>query len=144
MSPEDLNAFLDFQCAPNSGFLKRIFSREKNARRMYHAINWLINLLLIGQAALSIVLVAVDVGEKGHQKVVEILGIINGIITAILAIIKGQGLPGRYYQYAAGLREVMREVEELRRTIASNGVKMLRLEEEEEENEERVENGTSE
>jgi uncharacterized membrane protein len=113
---------VDLQAYLNAFPIRAIHAHERNARVMYHTMKWLIDLLLISQAALSAVLVAVSVMKIENQKTVTVLGVMNGIITSILAIIEGQGLAGRYYQYAAGLRSVMREIERLHRMMIANMV----------------------
>ncbi|KAH7119547.1 hypothetical protein B0J11DRAFT_582081 [Dendryphion nanum] len=110
----------NLQAYLNSFPITEIHSHERKARIMYHTINWFINLLLISQAVLSAVLVAAGAMETKHQKAIVTLGALNGVVTSILAIIKGQGLPGRYYQYASGLREVMRKFGNLNRKMVAN------------------------
>jgi len=124
ISAEEFHSFMDTErgfSGPENGFYWKVHSLERRAMWQYHIINWLINVLLIAQAALSTILVALGAAETKYQTQIAILGAVNGIITGILAIIKGQGLPGRFYQHASGLREVAREIGRLERIIASGG-----------------------
>jgi hypothetical protein len=124
ISAEEFHNYMDTERGadgPLKGFYWMVHSHERNAMLQYHFINWLINLLLILEAALSAVFVALGASGNQYQKLVAILGAVNGVITGVLAIIKGQGLPGRFYQHASGLREVIREIGRLERIVASNG-----------------------
>ncbi|EXJ71753.1 uncharacterized protein A1O5_05563, partial [Cladophialophora psammophila CBS 110553] len=69
--------------------------------------------------ALSAVFVALDAAGDEHHTPVAVLRAVNGLITAVLSITKGQGLPAGFYQHASGLRKVIMEIERLERTIES-------------------------
>ena len=86
-----------------------MYSLEKGTRWQYQVFNWLINVLLVLQAALSAVFVALGAAENHYQRLLSRLGAVNGVLIAVLAIIKGQGLPAQFCQYANGLRGVMDE-----------------------------------
>lgn len=125
ITAEEFRRFMDDEAevrGPLNGFHGLVHRHERNAMLQYHIVNWLINVLLTVQAGLSAVFVALGAAGNQYQLPIAILGGVNAVITGILAIIKGQGLPGRFYQHASGLREVIRESGRLERVIASNGV----------------------
>ncbi|OQU98433.1 hypothetical protein CLAIMM_04222 [Cladophialophora immunda] len=124
ISTEEFRKFMDVErgtTVPAKGFYWMVHTAERSAMVQYHIVNWLINVLLIMQAALSAVFVALGAAGNKYQTPVAILGAVNGVITGVLAIIKGQGMPARFYQHASGLREVLREIGRLERTVASGG-----------------------
>ncbi|KIX94480.1 uncharacterized protein Z520_09866 [Fonsecaea multimorphosa CBS 102226] len=124
ITTEEFRSFMDVErgtTIPAKGFYWLVHSAERAAMVQYHMINWSINVLLIVQAALSAVFVALGAAGNQYQNAVAVLGAVNGVITGVLAIIKGQGLPARLYQHASGLRDVLREIGRLERIVASGG-----------------------
>lgn len=83
-------------------------------------MNWVVNGLLITQAAVSAVLISLGSTGNMYRVQIAVLGGVNGITTGALSIIKGQGLPNRYWQYASGLRSVGLKIEELERKVQAD------------------------
>jgi hypothetical protein len=88
--------------------------------RRYNIMNWVVNGLLITQAAVSAVLISLGSTGNMYRVQIAVLGGVNGITTGALSIIKGQGLPNRYWQYASGLRSVGLKIEELERKVQAD------------------------
>jgi hypothetical protein len=87
--------------------------------RRYNITNWVVNGLLITQAAVvSRPYITWFDGKYVQYRVqIAVLGGVNGITTGALSIIKGQGLPNRYWQHASGLRSVGFKIDELERRV---------------------------
>ena len=105
-----------------SAFAREVHRRKNRAMRLYHVMNWVVNGLLITQAGLSAVLVALGSTGNIYRVQIAVLGGINGVITGGLAIIKGQSIPNRFWQYASGLRRVGAIIDDLERRVQAGSV----------------------
>jgi SMODS and SLOG-associating 2TM effector domain len=138
LTPEEFRAAMDWPVAAarqspcrildrksfphRSGFAGEVHQEERRAVRMYNIMNWVLNLLLITQAAVLAVLVALGSTGNMYRVPIAVLGGVNGISTGALSTIKGQGIPNRYWQYASGLRSVSAKAEALERRVQAGGV----------------------
>jgi hypothetical protein len=105
-----------------SGFARQVHREQSRAMRRYNVMNWVLNGLLLTQAAVSAVLVALGSTGNIYRVQVAVPGGLNGVITGALSILKGQGLPGRYWQYASGLRSLGAKIEAVERRVQTGGV----------------------
>ena len=105
-----------------SAFAREVHRKKNRAMRLYHIMNWVVNGLLITQAGLSAVLVALGSTGNVYRVQIAVLGGLNGVITGGLAIIKGQSIPNRFWQYASGLRRVGAIIDDLERRVEADSV----------------------
>ncbi|KAK5087561.1 hypothetical protein LTR24_006601 [Lithohypha guttulata] len=57
---------------------------------------------------------------RAHRISVAVLGAFTGLLTGIMSLLKGQGLPLRFLQYASRLRQVRDKIEFMERTLRAN------------------------
>lgn len=57
---------------------------------------------------------------RAHRISVAVLGALTGLLTGIMSLLKGQGLPLRFLQYASRLRQVRDKIEFTERTLRAN------------------------
>lgn len=57
---------------------------------------------------------------RAHRISVAVLGALTGLLTGIMSLLKGQGLPLRFLQYASRLRQVRDKIEFMERTLRAN------------------------
>jgi len=88
-----------------------ILSQEHHTTSMYHLYDTFVYGALILQLVISAALIIFGAIPKSFHIAIAILGAANGVITGILSIIKGQGLPVRLIKYAASLRKVRASIE---------------------------------
>lgn len=88
-----------------------LIRQETKTRHFY----WLCDLLtyscLIAQLIISAALIILGAINGDYHIPVAILGAATGLITGILSLIRGQGLPQRLMQYEDGLRRVRENIE---------------------------------
>lgn len=65
---------------------------------------------------------------SNHHVAIAVFGALNGVITGILALVGGQGLPSRLMQYKDGLRGLRERVEWLERELEA-GMREVRYRE---------------
>ncbi|KAF7594724.1 hypothetical protein BBP40_008431 [Aspergillus hancockii] len=114
----EIRTFLRRKLAPDSEFVRTIQSREKRARLVGHATDWLASILLLSQTFISAVLAALGAMEKGSMAVI-VLSLINALCATTISLLKGQELPQRYFRYMTGLAAILREVERLNDAMAA-------------------------
>ncbi|KAK5949214.1 hypothetical protein OHC33_009755 [Knufia fluminis] len=102
---------------------------ESDQWRLYHIYNIITYACLILQLVIASALVIVGAipnnarasgnadTYRGHRIAVAILGAITGLLTGVLSLLKGQGLPIRFLQYASRLRQVRDKIELTERTL---------------------------
>jgi hypothetical protein len=80
---------------------------------------------MIIQLCISSALVILGALRQDFHIPIALLGAINGILTGILSLIRGQGLPNRLLQYADQLRRVREDVEWTERILRTNAAVVL-------------------
>lgn len=105
---------------------------ESDQWRLYHIYNIITYTSLVLQLVIASALVIVGAipsitpnsgdGDTytGHRIAVSVLGAITGLLTGVMSLLKGQGLPIRFLQYASRLRQVRDKIEFLERTLRAN------------------------
>jgi hypothetical protein len=96
--------------APTSIYYNLV-GEEKYTMFKYRLYDWIVYGGLITQLVLSAVLIVLGALPSSHHISIAILGAANGVVTGILSIIKGQGLPVRLIKYADSLRKVRDDIE---------------------------------
>jgi hypothetical protein len=94
-----------------------ISAQEKKAKRHYIMYDMLIYVCLLIQLLISAIVVILAAIATTHHITIAILGAINGVVTGILSLVKGQGMPMRLMKYADSLRRVREEIEFLDREL---------------------------
>jgi hypothetical protein len=107
---------------PNILFQERLTSRR---HRLYTAT---IYGGLITQLLLSALLILLASVPSNHHVAIAVFGALNGVITGILALVGGQGLPNRLVQYEDGLRGLRERIEWLERELEA-GLREVRYRE---------------
>ncbi|ORY13480.1 hypothetical protein BCR34DRAFT_263749 [Clohesyomyces aquaticus] len=83
---------------------------------------------LITQLLLSALLILLASVPSNHHIALAIFGALNGVITGILALVGGQGLPNRLLQYKDGLRGLRERIEWMERELEA-GMREVRYRE---------------
>ena len=101
--------------------LRREESEQQTKYNFYNTVNYLCLVFQLVIASALIVIGALPtaggVGSSAHRIAIAVLGAITGVLTGLLSLMKGQGLPNRFQQYASRLRAVRNEVEGLDRVL---------------------------
>jgi len=105
---------------------------ESDQWRLYHIYNTITYASLVLQLVIASALVIVGAipsitptsggGDtyKAHRIAVSVLGAATGLLTGVMSLLKGQGLPIRFLQYASRLRQVRDKIEFMERTLRAN------------------------
>jgi conflict system pore-forming effector with SLATT domain len=96
--------------APTSIYYNLV-GEEKYTIFKYRLYDSLVYGGLITQLVLSAVLIVLGALPSSHHISIAILGAVNGVVTGILSLIKGQGLPVRLIKYAESLRGLREDIE---------------------------------
>jgi hypothetical protein len=96
--------------APTSIYYNLV-GEEKNTIFKYRLYDCLVYGGLITQLILSAILIVLGALPSSHHISIAILGAVNGVVTGILSLIKGQGLPVRLIKYAESLRKLREDIE---------------------------------
>ncbi|KAJ9649844.1 hypothetical protein H2198_010831 [Neophaeococcomyces mojaviensis] len=104
---------------------------ESDQWRLYHIYNIITYACLILQLVIASALIIIGAipvpgssGSRdtfsGHRIAIAILGAVTGVLTGLMSLLKGQGLPTRLLQYANRLRQVRDKMEFLERALRAN------------------------
>jgi hypothetical protein len=96
--------------APTSLYYNLV-GEEKYTMFKYRLYDWIVYGGLITQLVLSAVLIVLGALPSSHHISIAILGAANGVVTGILSLINGQGMPVRLIKYAESLRKVRDNIE---------------------------------
>ncbi|KAF2639791.1 hypothetical protein P280DRAFT_470402 [Massarina eburnea CBS 473.64] len=113
---------------PESGIYPNILHEERLATRKHRLYTVTQYGGLVIQFILSAALILLASVPANFNVVIAALGAVNGVVTGLLALIGGQGLPHRLVQYRDGLRGLREQVEWLEREIEV-GVREVRYRE---------------
>ncbi|KAF2264538.1 hypothetical protein CC78DRAFT_616700 [Lojkania enalia] len=112
----------------NIGIYPNIHYQETITARQYNLYRTIIYGGLITQLLLSALLILLASVPSNHHIAIAIFGALNGVITGILALLRGQGLPNRLLQYKDGLRGLRERVEWMERELEA-GLREVRYRE---------------
>ncbi|PSN73084.1 hypothetical protein BS50DRAFT_672049 [Corynespora cassiicola Philippines] len=112
----------------NIGIYPNILHQERVASRQYRLYKTVQYGGLITQLLLSALLILLASVPSNHHVAIAVFGALNGVITGILALLGGQGLPNRLVQYKDGLRGLRERVEWLERELEA-GMREVRYKE---------------
>ncbi|KAF2472031.1 uncharacterized protein BDR25DRAFT_342066 [Lindgomyces ingoldianus] len=112
----------------NIGIYSNILYQERITQRQYGLFKSVIYGGLITQLLLSALLILLASVPSNHHVAIAVFGALNGVITGILALVGGQGLPNRLLQYSDGLRALRERVEWLERELEA-GMREVRYRE---------------
>lgn len=101
----------------NIGIYENIVYEERRTLRSCRAYDFLVYGGLISQLVVSALLILLAATPSDHHVSLAALGALNGVITGVLSLIRGQGLPNRLLEYADGLRKTREKVEWLEREL---------------------------
>lgn len=88
-----------------------LMREETRTWRRYYFYDWLVYGSLIVQLILSGVLIILGARNSRHNLAIAIIGAVQGVITGILSILKGNGMPIRLLRYGEGLRKVREKID---------------------------------
>lgn len=103
---------------------------ETDQWSQYHFYNFITYTCLVLQLVIASALIVIGAipnqgeGSNGHRIAIAILGAVTGLLTGVLSLLKGQGLPNRFLQYASRLREVRTEIEFKDRILRSGAAQV--------------------
>lgn len=89
----------------------KILREEKRALRQLFAFDMLVYTCLTLQLTIASTLVILSAISGDHHIIVAVLGAITALITGVLSLVKGQGLPMRLLNYADSLKRVRDDIE---------------------------------
>jgi hypothetical protein len=96
-----------------------ILREERTTNQIYLAYDWAVYGAMFSQLVISAVLIILGaLGGAGKFHItVAILGAVNGVVTGVLSLIKGQGYPVRLVEYMNNLRKVRENIEFMEREL---------------------------
>ena len=97
-----------------------LMREERKTNRLYRLYDLLTYACLIAQLIISAVLIVLGAVNGDYHIPVAVLGAVTGLITGILSLIRGQGLPQRLMRYADALRQVREDIEFTERELIAN------------------------
>lgn len=112
----------------NIGIYTNILHQERVTSRHYRLYKLVIYGGLIAQLLLSALLILLASVPSNHHIAIAVFGALNGVITGVLALVGGQGLPNRLVQYSDGLRGLRERIEWLERELEA-GLREVRYRE---------------
>lgn len=112
----------------NIGIYPTILHESRRAARNQTLYTLLTSGGLILQLLISALLILLASVPANHHIAIAVFGALNGVVTGVLALVRGQGLPGRLAQYKDGLRELREKVEWLERELEA-GMREVRYRE---------------
>ena len=95
----------------DTGVYDSVVREENRTNRLYRLYDTLTYACLFAQLIISAVLIILGAINGDYHIPVAVLGAVTGVITGILSLIRGQGLPQRMMRYADGLRRVKEDIE---------------------------------
>ena len=114
-------------------FLRKLFDKDgsdtsiyctilrelRTSNQIYVAYDWAVYGAMFAQLVISAVLIILGaLGSTGSFHItIAILGAVNGVITGVLSLIKGQGYPVRLVEYMNNLRKVRENIEFMEREL---------------------------
>jgi hypothetical protein len=102
-----------------------ILKEESSTWRAFYFYDAFVYLAMIIQLCLSSALIILGALRMEFHIAIAMLGAVNGIITGLLSLIRGQGLPNRLLQYADGLRRVREDIEWTERILRANATVVM-------------------
>ncbi|KAF2656523.1 hypothetical protein K491DRAFT_777905 [Lophiostoma macrostomum CBS 122681] len=112
----------------NVGLYPNIVAQEHATARRHLFYNFIIYGGLVTQLLLSALLILLASVPSNHHVAIAVFGALNGVMTGILALVGGQGLPMRLVQYEDGLRGLRERIEWLERELEA-GLREVRYKE---------------
>jgi hypothetical protein len=104
--------------APTSLYYELI-TEERHVALKYRLYEWIVYGGLMFQLMLSAILIILGALKSNHIPI-SVLSAANGVVTGILSLIKGQGLPMRLIKYLDALRKVRDEIDFAERQLRAN------------------------
>jgi hypothetical protein len=92
---------------------------ETKAKRLYVLYDVVTYVCLIAQLIIAAVLIILGALNADYHIAIATLGAVTGVITGILSMIRGQGLPQRLMRYADALRRVREKIEFTERELVA-------------------------
>ena len=111
------------------GLYKEIIDTQTSRSRQYHIVEALFYLALGTQIIIGATLTALGPASKLHSMAITILGVVNTSTAAVLALLKGQGLPDRLRKDEYEMRKVQDFIEETEARLVVGGQGALDMEE---------------
>lgn len=98
-----------------------VLREESDQYRLYHAFDIITYACLILQVVIASALIVIgaipSTHFQGQRIAIAVLGAVTGLLTGLLSLLKGQGLPNRPLMYAARLAEIKHRIEFLERSL---------------------------
>ena len=102
--------------ARNTGTYERVIRAERRSRFKYHVFNILLNSCIFSQILIAATIIATGAANDSPE-VMTIFGGINTVIAAVVALLRGQGIPERYYQDWQQMSSVREHIEGTERKL---------------------------
>ncbi|GAB1319171.1 hypothetical protein MFIFM68171_09381 [Madurella fahalii] len=100
------------------GIYAAALKAERRKKLMYRLISILVNGCHFAQIIIGASLTALGPSAGEHVIVITVLGAINTVVAGILALVKGQGLPDRWYHDQAEYRKLQDWIEQTEALLA--------------------------
>jgi hypothetical protein len=94
-----------------------ILREERTSEQIYLAYDWAVYGAMFAQLVISAVLIILGALNANFHITIAVLGAVNGVITGVLSLIKGQGYPVRLIEYMNNLRKVRENMEFMEREL---------------------------
>jgi hypothetical protein len=94
-----------------------ILREEHTSQQIYIAYDWAVYGAMFAQLVISAVLIILGALNNNFHITIAVLGAVNGIITGVLSLIKGQGYPVRLVEYMNNLRKVRENIDFMEREL---------------------------
>jgi hypothetical protein len=94
-----------------------ILRQERTSQQVYLAYDWAVYGAMFAQLVISAVLIILGALGGNFHITIAVLGAVNGVITGVLSLIKGQGYPVRLVEYMNNLRKVRENIEFMEREL---------------------------
>ena len=108
----------------DSSMFIELCNEENKASVYYHLYDTLIYVSLFFQLVISAVLILLGALKGDHHISISVLGSINGVITGVLSLVRGQGLPERFINYKYQLRQVRENIEYTERELRTGKIEV--------------------
>ncbi|KAK4220942.1 hypothetical protein QBC38DRAFT_330271, partial [Podospora fimiseda] len=94
------------------GIYLAIIQAQTSKKRLYQILATLIYLIYFLQIPISASLTALGPSAGDHQKLITALGAINTVLAGVLALLKGQGFPGKLKRRVDEMRKLQDWIEQ--------------------------------
>lgn len=105
------NCYTPADVEASTSLYYELIAEERTTTMKYYLYDWMVYGGLIIQLMLSAALIVMGAVPSSNHISIVLLGAANGVVTGVLSLIKGQGLPARLIKYLDTLRKVRDDID---------------------------------